>query len=218
MQVIKLGFDLYSKWRNNLNSQISEKSPIILLLNGPSSSGKTTLSDLLQSKLKEPFLHIGIDKMISMMPYAINNWEGGKSEQGFWWHETKDPEGHKIYEIKMGPFAQKISQTYKEVVVTLAKNGHNVIVDEVAFGNKEIEGWRKKLSEFNTFYIGIHCPLLTLEERERTRGDRILGSARHQFYTVHEDISYDLEVDTELNTIEECADRIIALLHQSSNI
>ncbi len=39
-------------------------SPIILVLNGPSSSGKSTLSNLLQEKLKDPFLHIGIDKMI----------------------------------------------------------------------------------------------------------------------------------------------------------
>lgn len=199
-----------------MNKEFVRKTPVILLLNGPSSSGKSTLSNLLQSKLKEPFLHIGIDKMIAMMPHTINNWEGGKSELGFWWHESTDPEGHKIYEIKMGPYAQKISQAYKEVVITLAKNGHNLIVDEVAFGNKEIEIWRKKLSEFNTFYIGVHCPLPTLESRERARGDRILGSARHQFYTVHDDIHYDLEVDTDMNSIEKCADMIITLLHKSA--
>ena len=204
-----------TKRRNSLNREPLGKSPIILLLNGPSSSGKSILSDLLQSKLQEPFLHIGIDKIIDMMPYWINNWEGGKSELGFWWQETKDPEGNKICEIKMGPYAQKISQTYKEVVITLAKNGHNIIVDEVAFGNKEIEIWREKLSEFNTLYIGIHCPLLTLEERERARGDRILGSARHQFHTVHENINYDLEVDTDMNSIEACADLIITLIQQA---
>nr|AIA16696.1 Chloramphenicol phosphotransferase-like protein [uncultured bacterium] len=194
-----------------INKKPLEKSPIILLLNGPSSSGKSTLAELLQSKLKDPFLHIGIDKMIAMMPDKINNWEGGQSEQGFWWEEDTDSEGHQIYKIKMGPYAQKVSQTYKEVVVTLAKNGHNIIVDEVAFGNKEIEIWREKLSEFNAFYIGIHCPLPTLEEREIARGDRIIGSARHQFYTVHEDIKYDLEVDTETHPLQECAERIISL-------
>ena len=52
------------------------KTSIIILLNGPSSSGKSTLANILQSKLNDPFLHIGIDKMIGMMPEAINNWEG----------------------------------------------------------------------------------------------------------------------------------------------
>jgi chloramphenicol 3-O phosphotransferase len=167
--------------------------------------------------LKEPFLHIGIDKIIGMMPDWINNWEGEKSELGFWWQESKDPEGHKIYEIKMGPYAQKISQTYKELVVTLANNGLNVIVDEVAFGNKEIEIWRQKLREFKTFYIGVHCPLPTLEEREKARGDRILGSARHQFYTVHENILYDLEVNTEAQSLEECIDIIIEYINNKAS-
>lgn len=187
-------------------------SPTILVLNGPSSSGKSTLSYLLQERLKDPFLHIGIDKMIGMMPNWINNWTGGKAEQGFWWNESQDPDGHTIYEIKMGPYAQHISQTYKEVVLTLAKSGHNLIVDEVAFGNKEITIWRQKLSGFKTFFIGIHCPLATLEEREAARGDRILGSARHQFYTVHEDIDYDLSIDTDSQKLDECVTKIIQLI------
>lgn len=191
-------------------------SPTILILNGPSSSGKTTLSNLLQERLKVPFLHIGIDKMIGMMPNWINNWAGEKSEQGFWWNKSKDSDGHTIYEIKMGPYAQKISQAYKEVVLTLGQNGHNLIVDEVAFGNQEIAIWRQKLAGFKTFFIGIHCPLATLEEREKARGDRILGSARHQFYTVHEDIDYDLAIDTDSQKLDECVTKIIQLINGNS--
>ena len=33
----------------------------IIYLNGPSSSGKTTLAKALQHAFEEPFLHIGID-------------------------------------------------------------------------------------------------------------------------------------------------------------
>jgi chloramphenicol 3-O phosphotransferase len=36
----------------------------IIYLNGPSSSGKTTLIKVLQHVFKEPFLHVGIDKII----------------------------------------------------------------------------------------------------------------------------------------------------------
>ena len=37
--------------------------PKIIYLNGPSSSGKTTLAKALQESLEEPYLHIGIDKV-----------------------------------------------------------------------------------------------------------------------------------------------------------
>jgi len=36
----------------------------IIYLNGPSSSGKTTLAKALQDVFEEPFLHVGIDKII----------------------------------------------------------------------------------------------------------------------------------------------------------
>lgn len=184
----------------------------VILLNGPSSSGKSTLAQALQEKLETPFLHIGIDKIIEMMPWHLNNWEGGKSEMGFWWKESRDQENHKIYEIQMGPYAKKIRDVYKEVVKTLANNALNIIVDEVAFGNVEMQVWREKLKDFNTYYIGINSELHTLEEREKVRGDRILGSARHQFYTVHEDIQYDLIINTDKESLEDSIDKIIKLI------
>lgn len=53
----------------------------------------------------------------------------------------------------MGLYARKIRDAYKEVVKTLANNGLNIIVDEVAFGNIEMDVWREKLKDFNTYYI-----------------------------------------------------------------
>lgn len=40
----------------------------IIYINGPSSSGKTTLAKALQQVFDQPFLHIGIDRVIGMMP------------------------------------------------------------------------------------------------------------------------------------------------------
>ena len=38
----------------------------VIFLNGPSSTGKTTIARLLQEKLPEPYMHVGIDKLIGM--------------------------------------------------------------------------------------------------------------------------------------------------------
>lgn len=53
------------------------KEPVqIIYLNGPSSSGKTTLAKALQHAFEKPFLHVGIGKIIGWIPEKINDWTG----------------------------------------------------------------------------------------------------------------------------------------------
>lgn len=132
----------------------------IIYINGPSSSGKTTLAQLLQQELDPPFLHIGIDRVIGMMPVKLNDWEGGPAPLGFSWKNSTDETGHLIHEIQLGPFARKMSDTLKETVITLAKYlDHYVIIDDVAFGKQDVDKWRAALKDYNVLWIGIHTPL-----------------------------------------------------------
>ena len=56
---------------------------------------------------------------------------------------------------------------------------------------------------FDVFFVGVHCPLPLLIEREKARGDRPVGSAEQDYRTIHLGKSYDFEVygdgDAELN-------------------
>lgn len=174
----------------------------IIYLNGPSSSGKTTLAKALQESCDAPFLHIGIDRVIGMMPSKLNNWTGGEAPQGFSWKSSFDETGHPIQELQMGPFAEKIHCTLKELVLTLSKMGHYVIIDDVSFGKKAVEEWRSLLRDYKVLWIGITTPLPMLEEREKNRENRIKGSARAQYYKVHEGTQYDLEFDTNKESLE----------------
>jgi chloramphenicol 3-O phosphotransferase len=175
----------------------------IIYLNGPSSSGKTTLAKALQNSFSDPYLHVGLDKIIGFMPEKINNWEGGFAPLGFSWKPSTDPTGHPIYQIQMGPFAKKITRSLKDISFLLASQGYNLIIDDVAFGAIEVEEWKKILKHYPVLYVGVTTPLAILEERERARGDRFLGSARGQYFKVHENISYDLEIDTHHQSIKE---------------
>jgi chloramphenicol 3-O phosphotransferase len=175
----------------------------IIYLNGPSSSGKTTLAKELQESFSEPYLHLGIDKIIGFMPQKINNWEGGPAPLGFSWEPAIDPTGHPIYQIKAGPFAKKITRTLKDVARLLASQHYNLIIDDVAFGAIEVEEWKSVLKDYHVLYVGVVTPLEILEQRERARGDRFLGGARGQYFKVHENVAYDLEIDTHAHTIEE---------------
>lgn len=180
----------------------------IIYLNGPSSAGKSTLAKKLQEALEPPFLHIGIDKVIGMMPEKINNWEGYPAPMGFSWKPIVDETGYPAHEIEMGPFAKKIVKTFKEIVLTLMKMGHFVIIDDVALGKAEVDLWREALKEYQVLFVGIHAPLEVLEVREKERGNRMHGSARAQCFQVHKEVLYDLEFDTSKEPFENIVETI----------
>lgn len=191
--------------------------PIVVILNGPSSVGKSLISHFFQETVDMPFLHIGIDTMINMMPPKMNNWVGEKVQEGFWWQEEQDHEGKTVFSIQMGNYAKKINHTYKAMVNTLVLNGHNVIVDEVAFGQKALDEWKNALENCYIFTIGITANLEVLEQREKQRGDRIIGSARHQYFNVHKDVNYDLLIDTSNTMPEQCVSHIVEFVNNALN-
>lgn len=185
----------------------------VIFLNGPSSSGKTTLAHVLQERLSHPYLHVGIDKLIGMMPSHLNNWEGGKADEGFWWKSAYDGDDNLLQHIQLGPYARKISQLLKSIVITMLDNGFNVIIDEVCVGeHSSLVDWKSALANYSVLYVGVNASVDKLEEREKARGDRILGSARGQWMEVHQDASYDVEINTDEISREECVNKIIAQL------
>ena len=187
---------------------MTQKTAQIIYLNGPSSSGKTTLAKALQQAFEQPFLHVGIDKIIGWMPEKINDWTGGEAPLGYSWKKSQDEAGNPIQELQAGPYAQKMGETFREVVLALAKMGHHIIVDDVSFGKQQVDVWKETLGDFPVVWIGVNAPLSILEKREKERGNRILGSARGQFHKVHVDINYDLEIDTHHASLKENIEKI----------
>lgn len=181
----------------------------VIYLNGPSSVGKSVLVRALQEKLDEPYLHAGIDRVIAMMPEKINHWWGEPAEEGFSWKEIEGPEGERMYELQKGPYAERVIELNRQLVLTMLENGHNVIIDDISFGKEEVDKWRELLKNYTVLYVGLHAPLDVIEERERARGDRLPGSTRWQYDHVHVGNTYDLDIDTYHQTLEENVELIL---------
>jgi len=195
-----------------------KKVPVqIIYLNGPSSSGKTTVAKALQHAFDDLFLHVGIDKIIGWMPEKVNDWTGGEASLGYSWKKSTDASGNPIQELQIGPYAAKIAKTFQEVVITLAKMGHHLIIDDVSFGKKQVDEWRELLRDFAVLWVGVNAPLPALEQREKERGNRIVGSARGQFHKVHADAAYDLEIDTHHTALDENISKIKSLTASGVN-
>jgi chloramphenicol 3-O phosphotransferase len=97
----------------------------------------------------------------------------------------------------------------------LAECGFPVVVDHVIESRQWVEECAIALADHRAYFIGVHCPLEILEERERKRGDRQIGFARWQFERVHAYGDYDFTLDTSVLSPDHCAEQLIALLRSS---
>jgi len=154
----------------------------IIIINGPSSSGKTTLALALQKQLDMPFIRFSFDLFIEHKAFPSEQIKSGK----FSWEQ-------------MRPF---VFRGLHQCLAALATAGNNIIFDHII----ETKGWLYELisliSELDVFFVGLHCSLAELERREIQRGDRRPGEARQDFETVHSIPTYDLELDSE-NPLEQ---------------
>ena len=173
----------------------------IILLNGASSSGKTTLARRLQSELDIPFLHLSSDQLV----------DGGALPR------RRDPVGDFAWVEQMRP---RFFDGFHRCIPALASAGNNLIVDHII----EYRQWRDQLdallTDFDVFFVGVHCDLDELERRERRRGDRQIGEGRShlQDHRIHDFGPYDLSVDTTTGTVESTARAIITAWQERTRI
>ena len=147
----------------------------IILLNGASSSGKSSIARALQGITDEPFWHFSIDHLRDAGVLPLERFRRGE----FRWlaHRAAFFDG------------------FHRSLPALAGAGNNLIVEHIV----ETPAWMRQIVEllegFDIFFVGVHCPLDELERREVARGDRPIGDARRDFETIHGHAIYDLELD-----------------------
>jgi chloramphenicol 3-O phosphotransferase len=181
----------------------------IILLNGTSRSGKTTLVKALQSVLPDPWLEIGIDRFVFALPKRY-------LDQPLWSEVFRyvRPDGRDDgpFRIETGVLGRRLVTGMHRTVAALAAAGLDVIVDHVLLEDAWLEECHRLWGAFDVLVVGVRCPLDVVLERERTRRDRTIGQAAAQFAVVHRGRANDLEVDTSALTRVEAALRIVAAL------
>jgi chloramphenicol 3-O phosphotransferase len=146
----------------------------IILLNGASSSGKSTLAAALQQILDEPFWHYSIDHLLVAKVLPSKRIEEGH----FSWRDLRPP----------------FFAGFHATLPVLAEEGNNLVVEHTIETAEWMDRLTRLLHAHDIYFVGLHCPLEELERRERARGDRRIGEARGDFETTHGFCSYDLEV------------------------
>jgi len=174
----------------------------IVILNGVGSVGKSSTAKALQFITSEPFLHVQGDAFLEMLPDSMMGHPDGIV------FETVENDGKPGVVIEMGHVMHNALRGMRSAVAAMAKEGNNLIVDDVMLSAIDQQHYRNQLGKFEVRFVGLFAPLEVLEQRERDRKDRLVGLARWQYDRVHHGIEYDLEIDTAIASPEECARKI----------
>jgi chloramphenicol 3-O phosphotransferase len=186
-----------------------ESSGRIILINGTSSSGKTTLVRALQNALPELWLEMGIDRFAYALPGRVN---GQPTWSLLFPYVRPDGTSDGPFLIQTTALGNRFISAMHTSAAALADSGLNVIVDHVVLEPAWVEEMNRLWARFETLFVGVRCPLDVVVERERARTDRTIGQAEAQFDVVHRWMSYDVEVDTSVLTPDEATGRILAAL------
>jgi chloramphenicol 3-O phosphotransferase len=177
----------------------------VIVLNGTSSAGKSTLTRALQARLDGPWLGVGIDTVVFALPTAYLNPPR--------WAEVfryvpAEPGSHAPFRIETGELGHRLVEGMHRMVASLVDADLSVIVDHVLLEPEWLPDLASRLAGHDVLFVGVHCPLDVVVAREAARKDRTLGQAAAQIDIVHRAGGYDLEVDTSLVTSDEAADAI----------
>jgi len=182
----------------------------VIVLNGTSSSGKTSLAQELQDRLAalgECWIILGIDDYLSKLPFAwvtLDDHIGAHAEEGMVFERVDG-----AVRWRIGPVGRRLGDAYRRAVSGAARSGLDVIVDEVVLSEETWSGWQRELDGIETLWVRVFADLTVLEARERARGDRTEGMARAQVDTVHRFGTHSVSVDTGALSAAEAAEVIL---------
>ncbi len=184
----------------------------LIVLNGPSSAGKSTLAVALQQQFAaagECWFVYGMDDYFAKVPFdwvAAGKHRGPHAEEGVVL-EVVDGE----FGLRLGPIGQRVLYAWRGAVGAAVRAGLNVIADEVVLTEEDWQGWQSELDGLDAHWVRVQIDLDVLDERERARPEaRLPGHARSQHAVVHRHPTDDAEVDTGVLDPDAAAAAVIA--------
>lgn len=171
----------------------------VIVLNGASSSGKTSIALQLQRILPDVWCHFGVDELIAALPPRPS----GRAAISF---------GERG-EVSVGAEFRALEAAWLTGLAAMVRAGLRLIIDDVFLSGAASQArLAERLVGLQVCWIGVRCDPTVAAARERARPDRVAGMAVSQSPLVHAGVHYDLEVDTTATTVVECAERIAAIL------
>lgn len=190
-------------------------NPPIILLNGSSSSGKTTLASAIAQQADDDWQHMALDQFRDGMAprlRGLNAPDHTPGAQGL--NVVPDLSGKEpLTHIRFGATGERMLRGMRRAIAGFAASGNRVIIDDLLFKPEYLADYIQVLRDFPVYFIGVRCDRATVQAREAARPGRFPGTALSHFDSIHEHgAHYDLEVDTSNSHPDICAAEVLARL------
>lgn len=196
-------------------SSSTPKPGKVIIINGPSAGGKSSILKAFQAQEKEPWLCAGIDKLFVEVLHEKFFLEDNAAKYKIMKNtKSQTPDGKPVFGIEMLSMGKKILRGMHSAIAGYAKAGCDVIVDYISYSPEQRDELLQTLSGLETVLVGISADLKQLEQRELSRGTSPEGHARSHYKAVHEGWKYDLEIDTTQTPPEKTAALIASFVKQ----
>lgn len=183
----------------------TEKCGTVIILNGTSAVGKSSIMRVFQEKHDTPWLGMGIDNFfIGLLPFKFYFDPKFNVMRG---EATEDEEG-KLFTLHIGSEGQKMISGMHRAIASYAKAGNNVIVDYIMYDPAWHDDLMSALSGVSVVAVGVTASLAVVQEREKKRATSPEGHARSIYDTVHQGWKYNLEINTDEMTLEQIVEKI----------
>ena len=180
----------------------------IILLNGTSSVGKTTLARAIQDDSPTPVQHISLDQFRDGMAGRYRGMNSHDNEPGARGLNIVPVNG--MTQLRFGDVGLLTLRGMRRAASAFAATGIDVVVDDLLLEPDFLRDYLEVFAGFDVTFVGVHCDLDTLMAREDERPGRFPGTAAAHFKQVHVGCEYDVEVNTGNTSPRECAERVLA--------
>src|SRR4051812_18538858 len=105
----------------------------IILINGTSSAGKSTLAKALQEVLDEPYLHSGLDHFLHSMPPSTFRYADNPADTAADGWLLYFREAQMVDLPRIGPQGLRIIRGIYEAIAAYSRIGNHVIADDAIY-------------------------------------------------------------------------------------
>lgn len=158
----------------------------VVLLNGPSSSGKSSIGRAMLPLLDDPWFFVPVDSISGLRSTVYRQ---------------------RLDDAEVQEVLQRTRRGYHRTVAALASAGNDVIMDYPLSEPWRLQDLLTVLDGYDTTLVDVRTTPEELARRERARGNRPIGLTVQQRVFDHDE--RDITVDTTNRSAAECAVHIV---------
>ncbi len=187
----------------------------LILLVGACSAGKSSTAKALQNLMDEPNIHLGIDTFHLAIP--TDKLELSKPDKDYLYPRQYQENEHTMTEIVHGDIIKRINLARYESVCCFLNHGISVVADEIFWRFDDFKVFLEKLQKYEVVMVAMRVSDAVGESRAQKRMEqsqnyqddfRPIGMSRASNHMTHEYTRYDIDINTDNKTPDECAQLI----------